>query len=106
MKVEFSQHFGLDCQLGSINAKEESIRNNNCCPAILFQAVHNKYHKKVSSLTGAHIHREITLDTCFSAATIRRIHGDDLHLITFLEVTHLSPQRIAVLDIGSLNVVD
>ena len=55
VQVEIPEQLCLDGYLCVICSKKETIRNNDCCTAILFQAIHDKHHEEVGSLATAHI---------------------------------------------------
>ena len=105
MQIELSQQFLLDSQLGIISTKEETIWQNHCSASILCQAILNHHHKEVSRFARSEVGWEVALHIVLLVTTVWRIHQDDIKLIVIGIVQHILRERVAMKDLGRIDIM-
>ena len=105
MQIEFVQQLFLDADLRVVGAEQEAVGQDYCGPAVLFQAVHDHGHEKVSGLAGSQVRREMVLDVRFFAAAVGRIHEDHVELVVLRVVQHVPQEGIVPVHLGNVQIV-
>ena len=95
----------LDVHLGVVQTEQETVRHDNSSPALLLQAVHDNRKKEVRGLGACQIVREEALNGLVLMSTIGRVHQDNIELIRICIVQQIMLQRVHVIDVRSLNVM-
>ena len=105
MQIELGNELLFDVHLGVVQTEQEAVRNDNSRPAILLQAVHDDRHKEVCGFGACQIVREEALNGLILMPAVGRIHQDHIKLVIVCVVQQIVFQRVHVINIRNLNVM-
>ena len=105
VQIELGNELLLDVHLGIVQTEQETVRHDNSSPAVLLQAVHDNRKKEVRSLGACQIVREEALNGLVLMPAVGRIHQDHIKLVLVRVVQQIVFQRVHVVDIRNLNVM-
>ena len=96
VKIEILKQLFLQIDLCVVQAEQESVWENNRYPSVFPEPVHDYRHEQVCGLAACKIIREVILHIVLLAATIRRVHQDDIELVIFCVIEKVSQQRVVM----------
>ena len=105
MKVELAEQLLFDVQFGVVGAKQKAVGQDHRRPSAGLEPVHDNRHEQVSGFTAGQIGRKVVFHICFFAATVGRIHQNNVHPILSGVVQHIMQQSIVVVDTRVVEVV-
>ena len=100
------QQLLLEGQLCAIGTEEEAVRQNDGGTAVALQTVQNHGHEEVGRFAAAQIRRKVGLDAFQFVAAVGGIHDDDVKAVGVFIILNAAFQRVAVADIGVVDVVE
>ena len=86
-------------------AEQEAIRHDNGSSAAFLQAVQDDRHKQIGGFRACQIIWEEALNGLILMPTVRRVHQDHIELIIIRIIQQVMLQRVHVIDIWNLNVM-
>ena len=105
MQIELGNELLFDVHLGVVQTEQEAVRHDNSRPAILLQAVHDDRHKEVCGFGACQIVREEALNGLILMPAVGWIHQDHIKLVIVCVIQQIVFQRVHMIDIRNLNVM-
>ena len=105
VQIKLANELFLDVYLRIVQTEQETIRHDNSSSAVFLQTVQDHRHEQIGSLRACQIIGEEALNGLVLMSAIGRVHQDDVELIRVRIVQQIMLQRVHVIDVRNLNVM-